>query len=64
MVMMMMIEMMFEMMINRIMMVVVVSLLHIYIESANDDNHKVLDYSKSYIAALIDDVKHIDAISD
>jgi hypothetical protein len=56
--------MMIEMMINRIMMVVVVSLLHIYIESANDDNHKVLDYSKSYIAALIDNVKHIDAISD
>jgi hypothetical protein len=26
------------------MMVVVVSLLHIYIESANDDNHKVLDW--------------------
>jgi hypothetical protein len=24
----------------------------------------VLDYSKSYIAALIDNVKHIDAISD
>lgn len=44
--------MMIEMMINRIMMVVVVSLLHIYIESANDDNQKVLDYSKSYIAAL------------
>jgi len=38
-----MVMMMIEMMINRIMMVVVVSLLHIYIESANDDNQKVLD---------------------
>ena len=59
--------MMIEMMINRIMMMVAVSQLHIYIyilRVVRMATIRKVRLQQSYIAALIDNVKHIDAISD
>jgi hypothetical protein len=62
-----MVMMMIEMMINRIMMMVAVSQLHIYIyilRVVRMATIRKVRLQQSYIAALIDNVKHIDAISD